>query len=114
MVASTARISGSENASLRSRARSAALAPNSLVVGYSTGTKPVSSRNRCIACSWTAGATPGAAKEGDSTATLSPGRALAGFRISRTASVNPLAAPAATAFIVGASAPRWAGAGVRG
>lgn len=48
------------------------------VVGYSTGTSPVTSMSRRMACSCTAGATPGAANDGDSTATLSPGRAFGG------------------------------------
>lgn len=78
-VASTARIEGSANAAFRSRARSCADAPSCRVVGYSTGTSPVSSSSRRIACSCTAGAKPGAAQDGDSTATRSPGRAFGGW-----------------------------------
>ena len=56
MVASTARISGSPNAALRSAARSTAVASSRRVVGYSTGTSPVTSCSRRSACSCTAGA----------------------------------------------------------
>ena len=84
MVASTARISGSAKAAFRSAARSRGEASTRRVVGYSTGTRPVTSVSRRIACSCTAGATPGAANDGDSTATLSPGAALGGWASSGT------------------------------
>src|SRR5699024_7522097 len=48
------------------------------VVGNSTGTKPVSCLSRRRACSCTAGATAGAANDGERIATLSPGYALGG------------------------------------
>src|SRR3954454_20195301 len=79
MVASTARISGSAKAALTSAARSTAVASSRRVVGYSTGTSPVTSSSRWSACSCTAAPTAGAANAGDSTATLSPGAALAGW-----------------------------------
>ena len=78
-VAITARICGSANAAFRSRARSSGLAPSCRVVGYSTGTSPVTSARRRIACSCTAGAKPGAANDGETTAILSPGWALGGW-----------------------------------
>src|SRR5690348_1854570 len=81
MVARTPRISGSPNAAFRSAARSRGRAPTRRVVGYSTGINQVLSMRRRIACSCTAGATPGAAKEGDTTATLSPARAFGGCTI---------------------------------
>ena len=78
MVARTAPISGSANAAARSDARASGDAPSCLVVGYSTGSTPISSRSRRIATSWTAGKRPGAANDGDSTATRSPVASLAG------------------------------------
>jgi len=45
------RISGSANAALTSAALASGLAPTRRVVGYSTGTRPVTSVNRRIACS---------------------------------------------------------------
>lgn len=78
MVARMARISGSANAALMSAARSFGLASSCRVVGYSTGTGPVIWVSRFMACLCTAGATPGAANDGDSTATLSPRPAFGG------------------------------------
>ena len=57
------------------------------MVGYSTGTSPVSASSRRIACSCTAGASPGAANDGETTATRSPGAALAG--LTRSATMRP-------------------------
>jgi hypothetical protein len=48
------------------------------VVGYSTGSKPKSLRSRRIATSCTAGNIPGAANEGETTATRSPAVNFAG------------------------------------
>jgi hypothetical protein len=44
------------------------VAPTSRVVGYSTGTRPVTSVSRRMACSCTAGKAPAAANDGESTA----------------------------------------------
>ena len=72
ILASTARMPGSANAAIRSAARSPGEAPSRRVVGYSTGSSPNSSRSRRIARSCTAGNRPGAANDGDTTATRSP------------------------------------------
>src|SRR5215831_641719 len=85
IVASTALMSGSANAAIRSSARARCGAPSCRVVGYSTGCSPISSRSRVIASSCTSGNGPGAANEGDTTATLSPGASLPGIvRYGRT------------------------------
>src|SRR6516162_4464361 len=85
IVASTALMSGSANAAIRSSARARCEAPSCRVVGYSTGTSPISCRSRVIATSCTSGNGPGAANEGDTTATLSPGASLPGIvRCGRT------------------------------
>jgi hypothetical protein len=73
-----ARMLGSANAAFRSAARAVGEASSCRVVGNSTGTRPVTSARRCMACSCTAGNAPGAAKEGDSTAMRSPGSAFGG------------------------------------
>jgi hypothetical protein len=72
MVARIARMLGSANAALMSAARSSELDPSLRVVGNSTGIKPVAAVSRRIACSCTAGAIPGAANDGERTATRSP------------------------------------------
>src|SRR5215472_2615450 len=79
MTARTARMAGSANAALMSAARCSAVAPTRRVVGYSTGIRPVTSASRRMACSCTAGKAPGAANDGDTTATCSPLRALGGW-----------------------------------
>ena len=68
-----ARISLSESAALKSAARSSDEAPSFRVVGSSTGTNSVSSAKRRSACSCISRATAGAANDGESIATLSPG-----------------------------------------
>src|SRR2546423_1812337 len=47
---------GSANAAIRSAARACGEAPSCRVVGYSTGSRPISSRSRAIATSCTSGA----------------------------------------------------------
>jgi hypothetical protein len=72
-------MSGSAKAAVMSRARAGAGAPSTRVVGYSTGTRPSSSRNRLMLCSCKSGKIWGSPAEGDNTATLSPGRGFAGY-----------------------------------
>src|SRR6185369_2469995 len=94
MLARTARTVGSANAATRSAARSCGEAFTRRVVGYSTGSRPNSSRNRRIANSWTAGNMPGAANDGDTTATRSPALTLgATVKSGRMSSSNLSAQP---------------------
>src|SRR5689334_6645169 len=83
MVARTARMPGSAKAAIRSAARSCGDAPTLRVVGYSTGSRSNSARNRRMACSWIAGNRPGTANDGETTATRSPG-----FSFDGTASIS--------------------------
>ena len=78
MLASTARTVGSVNADIRSAARARGEEFSWRVVGYSTGSKPNSRRSRTIATACTAGNIPGAANDGDITATRSPVVSLLG------------------------------------
>ncbi len=48
-------------------------------MGYSTGSRPSSSRNRASPCSYTCGKTAGTPAGGDRTAIRSPGAGLAGY-----------------------------------
>ena len=72
MAERIARVVGSPNAALMSEARSSGVAP-SRRVAYSTGTSAVAVMSRRIACSWTAGANPGAENVVDRMATRSTG-----------------------------------------
>jgi hypothetical protein len=99
IVASTARIAGSAYAAIRSAARSAAGAPSRRVVGYSTGSSSKSSRSRRMACSCCAGYAPGAAYDGETIATRSPGFSFGGtLRSGRMPPSNPAAQPYEAAF----------------
>jgi hypothetical protein len=71
-------MAGSANAAIKSAARSFGDEPSCLVVGYSTGTSPKSWPNRSIASSCTAGHLPGAANDGETTATRSPAESFGG------------------------------------
>jgi len=82
MVARIARMLGSANAALMSAARSWGLDPSLRVVGNSTGIKPVAAVSRRIACSCTAGASPGAANDGERIATRSPVTSLREDKVS--------------------------------
>src|ERR1700753_966355 len=87
MVARIPAMAGSANAAIRSAARSWGVASRRRVVGYSTGSRPKSARSPPIACSCTAGG----AKDGDSTATRSPGLSVdGGLRSGRMWPVLPL------------------------
>jgi hypothetical protein len=90
------RIDGSARAALMAAARSRGVAPTVRVVGYSTGTNPVTSVSRRIACSCTAGNAPAAANDGDKIAMRSPGWALGGW--TRSCAMRVIESEASSGF----------------
>src|SRR5690606_836305 len=88
MLVITAVMVGSANAACRSAARSAGAAPITRVVGYSTGTRPKSSRRRRSPSSYGRGKSPGSPADGDTIATRSPGFGFDGVIMLRTVTIH--------------------------